>query len=186
MKKILLFALIPLLLLSSCESDGRSPLFYQESAATVSGTLYTDTGVFYVTVTLSPYDADAERRDCVIKYSYPSEMSGYEVTVNGGNVTVGTEGLTVPLSERTAVRYLDVVRLFTLDGESLYSAEKDGNGELFCSFSCYGGVFVAVDPDTSLPVRIGRSDGSIDFKIDNYLLDADSAEDGTDPAGTMK
>lgn len=183
---MLLFALIPLLFLSSCEGVGRSPLFYQEEAATVSGTLYTDTGVFYVTITLSPYSADAELRDCVIKYSYPSEMSGYEVTVNGGNVTVGAEGLTVPLSERAAVRYLDVVRLFTLDGESLYSAEKDENGELFCSFGCYGGVFVTVDPDTSLPVRIVRSDSSIDLKIDNYLLDADSAESGTDPAGTMK
>lgn len=186
MKKILLFALLPLFFLSSCSRGGREPLFYQESAATVSGTLYTDTGDFYVTVSLSSCGAEDTSRDCVIEYSYPTELAGYTVAVNGGNVTLTAEGLTVPLSGGASRRYLDVMRLFTLDGESLYSAEKTEDGELICSFGCCGGVSVVTDPDTSLPVRIYKSDGSIDFKIDNYSIDEGGADESTDPVGTKK
>ncbi len=186
MKKMLLFALIPLFFLFSCRDGGRSPLYYQQSAAEASGTLYTDTGDFYVTVTLAPYDGTGHVRDGEIVYSYPEEMAGYKVSVSGGNVTLSAEGLTVPLAGGAALRYLDVIKLFTLDENSLYSAERSDNGELLCSFGCYGGVLVTVDPETSLPVRICKSDGSIDFKMDNYSIDEAGADESTGPVGTKK
>lgn len=182
---LFLFSLSLLLFQLSCAPIAEDVLYYQRSAAEVTGTLYTDTGEFYVKISLSEYDFDgntaniasdsdseaAEKalRDAVIVFTYPEEISGYTISVSGGNLTASFGETVFPLGDGAYKRAKEIVSLFMIPEGGLSSVTKKENGTVMAEFGSDGETYVCFDPSGSLPAEIGR--GGVILKTDGYFLE---------------
>lgn len=171
MKKLTAIVLLILALcFTACAPEGKDPLYYQSEGAHVSGRLTTDTGTFYIKLTLYPSEAQeyiASPRDAVIEFTYPDTLKGCGATVKGGNVTLSSGEMSLPLSEASASRFYDIVGLFSIDGGALYSVSNDADGYTTLCFDTDEKITVTLNTETSHPAVIER--GGLTLKIDEYL-----------------
>lgn len=171
MKKIILSAVLLLsVCVCSCAVGAKDPLWYQNMGAEISGTLRTDTGDFYIGLTLYPSEAEeytASVRDAVIEYTYPESISGCKVTAENGRFTISSGELTLPCGETAGERFRELIKLFSIDAETLYSVENGDDGITVMYFDCDSGVRVSINSADSMPVMI--ESGGLKFKIDEYL-----------------
>ena len=177
MKKIILSAVLLLLLCVCACADGgaKDPLWYQDIGAEVAGTLHTDTGDFYVRITLYPSIAEeytVSLRDAEIEYTYPESLSGYKVTSRNGQITLSYGEFAVPCGDGASDRFFEIVKLFSIDAEALCSVTGGEDGITVLSFGEGADTKVSVCTENSFPVMI--ESGEVKFKIDEYLPNENS------------
>ncbi len=171
MRKLLVAVLFILTLsVTACAPEEKDPLYYQSEGAHVSGTLLTDTGTFYIKLTLYPSTSDEyvpSLRDAVIEFTYPDTLKGYAVRAKDGHVTLSSGELSLPISEEASVRFRDIIGLFSIDGGLLYSVSNDADGYTTLLFDTDEKITVTLITENSLPTVIER--GDLTLKIDEYL-----------------
>lgn len=173
---VLLFLTVSVIFFAvSCTHRRDNVLYYQRHAAAVTGTLITDTGEFYVRITLSLYDTESDTeevtlRDALIEFTYPEEIKGYTVNVFGGNVTAALGGITVPILDDEECRAFDIVSLFSIPEDTLSSVTKNDEDGVTAVFGDKMRFFISFDSASGMPVMIEKENG-IKLKIDGYFLE---------------
>ncbi len=170
-----------LLPLVSCAPAKGDPLAYQDRAASVSGTLVTDTGTFSAEVALPPAGGEA-RRDCTVTLTSPETVSGITVRILGGNVTVTSGSVTLPVSEAAAGRWLRFLGLFSVCGDVNSWVEDKGGGGKTVTVGVGTSpdrVFISFAEGSETPSLLRTEDGELSFSVSDYTF-TDQTTEGTD------
>lgn len=186
---LIVLILIPVVVIfSGCAHNTSDPLTYQPRPAVVSGELSTPTGVFFVTITLSSETDDGyirSGRGGVITFSFsPSAGSTdadgmiAEVSPNGVYISYPDgSGTKIPLSKKAGKRYYDIMALFSLDPENLYSVSTSGGTTTALYSGGNSDIGVEFSAGEETPRKIYTKDSSFIFTIGSYrFLDTDISE----------
>ncbi len=158
---LLLLIFVPFVLFS-CTGIHMDILSYQPPAADVAGILKTDTGEFYIKISIDPYDGDGLRFG-VIEYASPESIRGLSYSVSE-NVTVTVGSLTVPCGDTAAKKARDIMSLFAVNGEKAPSVTtKDG-----VRTAEFDGVTLKFKNGEDVPFEI--SGNGMTLYIDGYLF----------------
>ncbi len=169
--------------LFSCAPAPSDPLAYQDRAAEVTGTLYSDTGTFSFIMTLPEMKAPGERRDAEILLTSPETLSGVKVSVFGQTTKIGSGETELPVSPAAAGRWSDIIGLFSLDGGRVTSVTEDDNGVVVGVGDAPERVLVSFRAGEELPSRIETEDGELSLVIEKFIITDQTTTEGTGKDG---
>ena len=183
MKRLAFILILTLTLaLVSCAPADADPLSYQDRASEVTGTVTTETGTFSFVVTLPEMTDVMTRRDADILLTAPETLAGITVTVQGKVVTMSSGDVTLPVSTEAAGGWLELVGLFSLDGNAVSSVTGDGGTVTVGIGAAPCRTLVTIDTAAGTPTQIMTEDGRLSLTIDKYIF-TDTNTEGTDTNG---
>lgn len=150
MKKLLLFLLPLLVLLSSCEKEAGHPLFYREGECLVEG-IYTKNGVSYRVSLVRKADGSGS-----VSYLSPENARDFTFSVSEGEETLlcGEYAFSLGKIASDASVLLSLLSLKEEEILSIGLEEKDGRASNRLSFR---DASVWLDPETGFPFCFASS-----------------------------